>query len=286
VIAGRIYAQTAGLAMVGPAVLLTATVVLGPFVFVIYQTFIQKSGGTLGLANYQWLIGPAFLPALWNSLVISVGSVVLEVLLAVPLVLMLNQQLAGRSILRSLVSLPWAIPTITVATAFLWLGNTNYGLINQVGLATGLFSEPISFLGQPGWATFSVTLAHAWKGLPLVFIVILSALQSLSGEIVEAARVDGAGRLASLTYIVLPHLMPSIALAGVLSGIYNFALFDITFLLTGGGPSGSTTTLPLLLYNQAFRALDTGRASAVGLVIFLAGVTSLMVVLRLARRGR
>ncbi len=86
--------------------------------------------------------------------------------------------------------------------------------------------------------------------------------------------------------MVLPHLLPSIALAGVLSGIYNFALFDITFLLTGGGPSGSTTTLPLLLYNQAFRALDMGRASAVGLVVFLAGVVALAVVFRVSARAR
>jgi ABC-type sugar transport system permease subunit len=98
--------------------------------------------------------------------------------------------------------------------------------------------------------------------------------------------VDGAGRRASFEHIILPHLTPSIALAAVLSGIYNFALFDITYLVTGGGPSGSTTTLPLLLYNQAFRGLDQGRAAAVGLVIFGAGVLALTIVLGLSRRRR
>jgi len=286
VIGRRTYFQAAGLAMVGPAVFLTATVVLAPFVWVVAQSFIEKGSGTLGLANFAWLTGPAFLPALWNSLLISVGSVLVEVMLAVPLALLLNRPLAGRAFLRSIVTIPWAIPTVAVATGFLWLGNTNYGLFNQIGLATGVFSEPISFLGERGWATAWVTLAHAWKGLPLVFIVILAALQSLSNEIVEAARVDGAGPLATFNNVVLPHLMPSIALAGVLSGIYNFALFDITFLLTGGGPSGSTTTLPLLLYNQAFRALDMGRASAIGLVVFLAGVVALAVVFRVSVRAR
>ncbi len=105
-------------------------------------------------------------------------------------------------------------------------------------------------------------------------------------DAIEAARVDGAGRRAVFTHVMLPHLTPSIALAAVLSAIYNFSLFDITFLLTGGGPSGSTTTLPLLLYNQAFRALDSGRAAAIGLVIFLSGVVALAVVLRLSRRTR
>jgi ABC-type sugar transport system permease subunit len=103
---------------------------------------------------------------------------------------------------------------------------------------------------------------------------------------VEAARVDGAGRWRTFQHIILPHLAPAIALAGVLSGIYNFALFDITFLLTGGGPSGQTTTLPLLLYNQAFRSLDAGRAAAIGLVIFLAGVVALVIVQRVTSRAR
>jgi multiple sugar transport system permease protein len=286
VIGSRRYLQATGLAMVGPAVFLTSTVVLAPFAYVVVQSFIEKDSGSFGPGNLVWLTGPAFLPALWNSLLISISSVLIEIIIAVPLALLLSQRLIGRAVLRSVVTIPWAIPTVAVATGFLWLGNTNYGLFNQIGLATGIFPEPISFLGERGWATASVTAAHAWKGLPLVFIVILAALQSLSREIVEAARVDGAGPLASFTHVVLPHLMPSIALAGVLSGIYNFALFDITFLLTGGGPSGSTTTLPLLLYNQAFRALDTGRASAVGLVVFLGGVIALATVFRVSARAR
>lgn len=272
--------------MVGPAVFLISTVVLAPFSYVVVQSFLAKGSGAISLANFQWLTGPAFLPSLWNSVLITGGSVAIEILLAVPLAILLNQPLAGRAILRSVITLPWAIPTIAVATGFLWLGNTNYGLFNQIGLASGVFPEPISFLGERGWATTWVTLAHAWKGLPLVFLLVLASLQSLSNEIVEAARVDGAGRFKAFAYIVLPHLMPSIALAGVLSAIFNFALFDITFLLTGGGPSGSTTTLPLLLYNQAFRALDMGRASAVGLVIFLSGVVALTVVFRLSSRSR
>ncbi len=285
-IGGRRYTHTAGLVMAGPAVFLTATVVLAPFAYVIYQSFLQKKTGAVGLFNYQWLLGPAFLPAFVNTVVISLGSVAIEVLVAVPLALMLNQRLIGRGVMRSVVALPWAIPTIAVATAFLWLSGTNYGVINQVGLATGLFREPIAFLGQPGVATVTVAAAHAWKGLPLVFIIVLSSLQSLPSEIVEAARVDGAGRRAIFSHVILPHIAPAIALAAVLSAIYNFSLFDITFLLTGGGPSASTTTLPLLLYNQAFRALDSGRAAAVGITIFLSGVVALAVVLGLSRRSR
>lgn len=272
--------------MTGPAAFLTIVVVLAPFTYVVLQSFVVKKTGDVGLGNFQWLLGPAFVPAFVNTLVISLGSVLIEVVVAVALALLLDQRVVGRGIMRSLVTLPWAVPTIAVATAFLWLGNTNYGIINQLGLATGVFPEPIAFLGERGVATLTVILACAWKGLPLVFLIVLASLQSLPHDIKEAARVDGAGSRAVFHHITLPHLTPAIGLAAVLSGIYNFALFDITFLLTGGGPSGSTTTLPLLLYNQAFRALDQGRAAAVGITIFLAGVCALAIVLRISRRSR
>ena len=116
----RTYFQAAGLAMVGPAVFLTATVVLAPFAWVVAQTFFEKDSGTLGLGNLAWLVGPAFLPAFWNSALISVGAVLIEVLVAVPLALLLDRPLAARAVLRSLVTIPWAIPTVAVATGFLW----------------------------------------------------------------------------------------------------------------------------------------------------------------------
>ncbi|MFN8457757.1 MAG: sugar ABC transporter permease [Anaerolineae bacterium] len=270
-----VYMQIAGVILIFPAVLLLFTLLIAPFIFVIWSSFIGKGETGPSLANYGWLLGPAFLPGLKNSLIIGAGSVALEVLAAVPLALLLNQQLYGRGILRALVTLPWAVPTISVAAAFLWLSNTNYGIFNQVGLATGLLKLPLAFLGDPWLAMPTVIVAHAWKGLPLAFIVIFASLQSLPAEHLEAAKVDGAWRLAQLRYIILPHLKSAIGLAAVLSGIYNFALFDLTFLLTGGGPAGATMTLPMLEYNQMFRTLNTGRASAVGVSIFLVGVLSL-----------
>jgi multiple sugar transport system permease protein len=124
-----------------------------------------------------------------------------------------------------------------------------------------------------------------------VFIIIFSALQSLPAELIEAAQVDGAWRLSQLRHIILPHLKTPIGLAAALSGIYNFALFDLTFLLTGGGPSGRTTTFPLIEYNVMFRSLNTGRAATVGVTIFLVGVLTLSLLFALnaqvrVRQGR
>jgi multiple sugar transport system permease protein len=280
------YSQLAGAVLVAPAAFLMSLVVVAPFVYVFWQSFFEKRGSTIGLGNFRWLLGPGFAPSLVATLEIGIGSVVLEVAAAVPLALLLNQPLPWRGVMRSLVTLPWALPTIAVATAFSWLANTNYGLFDQLAMASHLLKEPIAFLGDPAWALPAVTLAHAWKGLPLVFIIILSALQSLPPEQLEAARVDGASSWSQFLFVIVPHLKWSIALAGVLSGIYNFSLFDITFLLTGGGPAGATLTLPLLLYNQAFRGLDFGRAAAVGLVIFIAGLISLGVLFLAQGRER
>ena len=146
----RRYAQAAGLVMTGPAAFLTALVVLAPFTWVVLQAFVQKKTGAVGLANFQWLLGPAFVPAFVNTLVISIGSVVIEVLVAVPLALLLNQRLIGRGAMRALVTLPWAVPTIAVATAFLWLGNTNYGVINQVGPRHGHLRRADGVPGRAG----------------------------------------------------------------------------------------------------------------------------------------
>ena len=272
--------------LVLPAILLLSVIMLAPFVFIIWMSFNEDDTAGLTLTNYEWLVGPQFWPSLYHSLVIGIGSVGLEILAAIPLVLLLNERLPGRGLMRALVTLPWAIPTIAASAAFLWLGNVHYGIINQIGLATGILKEPFAFFQTPSLALPIVTLAHAWKGLPLVFIVLLASLQSLPNELLEAAKIDGARWLAQLRHIILPHLKTAIGLAAVLSGLYNFALFDLTYLLTGGGPVGATMTLPMFEYNQMFRALNTGRAATVGLTIFLAGILTLTLLFVMNARER
>ncbi len=265
--------QLVGLVMVVPAIVLMCSLLIAPFIMAVRWGFTEKSTSALGLANYGWLIRGVFAGAMGRSLYVAVGSVALELVVAVPLAILLNQRLPGRGLIRAAVTLPWAVPTICVATALLWLSNAQYGLLNQVALATGITHTNFSLFGSPQTALPAVTVVHAWKGLPLVFVIILASLQSLPTEYLEAAKVDGAWRMAQFRHIILPHLRSSIGLAAVVSGAYNFSHFDITYLLTGGGPAGMTTTFPLLLYNQQFRALDTGRAAAVGVSIFVVCIT-------------
>ena len=278
--------QIAGIVMVVPAILLLLMLLVAPFGYIIFASFIEKGSQGFSFGNYAWLSSPLFLPSFRNSLIIGVGSVLLEIIIAVPLAILLNQKMYLRGLWRALITLPWAVPTIAVAGAFLWLANPHYGIINQVGLEIGLLKEPLGFFGDPDLALLSVIVAHAWKGLPLVFIIVFASLQSLPEEQIEASKIDGAGKLRQLQYVILPHLKTSIALAAVLSGAYNFSLFDLTFLLTGGGPAGLTMGLPMLEYNQMFRSLNIGRAAVIGMTIFLSCIVALSALFVLMARDR
>mgnify|MGYP001255896791 FL=1 len=278
--------QIAGIVMVVPAILLLLMLLVAPFGYIIFASFIEKGSQGFSFGNYAWLSSPLFLPSFRNSLIIGVGSVLLEIIIAVPLAILLNQKMYLRGLWRALITLPWAVPTIAVAGAFLWLGNPHYGIFNQIGLEIGLLKTPLAFFGDPDLALLSVIVAHAWKGLPLVFIIVFASLQSLPEEQIEASKIDGAGKLRQLQYVILPHLKTSIALAAVLSGAYNFSLFDLTFLLTGGGPAGLTMGLPMLEYNQMFRSLNIGRAAVIGMTIFFSCIVALSALFVLMARDR
>ena len=278
--------QIAGIVMVVPAILLLLMLIVAPFGYIVFASFIEKGSQGFSFGNYAWLSSPLFLPSYRNSLIIGVGSVLLEIIIAVPLAILLNQKMYLRGLWRALITLPWAVPTIAVAGAFLWLGNPHYGIFNQIGLEIGLLKTPLAFFGDPDLALLSVIVAHAWKGLPLVFIIVFASLQSLPEEQIEASKIDGAGKLRQLQYVILPHLKTSIALAAVLSGAYNFSLFDLTFLLTGGGPAGLTMGLPMLEYNQMFRSLNIGRAAVIGMTIFFSCIVALSALFVLMARDR
>ncbi len=278
--------QIAGIVMVVPAILLLLMLLIAPFGYIIVASFLEKGSQGFSFGNFAWLSNPLFLPSFRNSLIVGIGSVLIEIIIAVPLAILLNQKMYLRGIWRALITLPWAVPTIAVAASFLWLSNPHYGIVNQIGLEIGLLTEPIGFFGDPDTALLSVVFAHAWKGLPLVFIIVFASLQSLPEEQIEASKIDGAKRFSQFQHVILPHLKTSIALAAVLSGAYNFSLFDLTFLLTGGGPAGLTMGLPMLEYNQMFRSLNIGRAAVVGITIFLSCIVSLSALFFLISRDR
>lgn len=239
----------------------------------------------VGLGNYaSELTSREFWAAVGRSTIFTVVSTGLELLLGVALALLMNQPLRFRWLLRSVVILPWALPTIVSALMWRWIDNAEYGALNALLVQGGLLDRYQQWLSNPDTAIWMVVLADVWKMTPLVAILVLAALQGISREQVEAARVDGAGPVAAFRYVVLPLLTPTLLVVLVLRTMEAFKVFDIVWVMTNGGPANTTQTIAIYAYHTAYRAYDFGRGAAIGYLIALAIMLLAAIYLRLLGR--
>ncbi|MCP4312836.1 MAG: sugar ABC transporter permease, partial [Bacteroidetes bacterium] len=167
----------------------------------------------------------------------------------------------GRSFVRGIFIIPWATPTFVAAFAWIWLLDAQYGIFNMVLTKLNILSEGIPWLGQLNTALLCVILAHVWKGLPWVVMVLLSGLQMVPKSLQEAARVDGANAWKEFWNVIVPSMKNVLLIVILLRVIWTFNWFDYVYLLTGGGPLDATTTWPVLIYKTGFEAYRFGRAS-------------------------
>jgi len=273
-----------GLLYVAPSVLLIAAIVLYPLVETIRLSFTNRdflkpaSGAYVGLANYQWLWGQErFWFAFRNSVVLTASAVAAEVVLAVALALLLNRAFTGRALVRGSFILPWAIPAFVAAFAWRWMLDPTFGVVNHALRLVGLTGAGVPFLSDPALALPTVIVAHVWKGLPWVVLVVLAGLQLIPREIQESARMDGASAAQEFWHITLPHIRFVLTIVVVLRTIWTFNWFDLTYLLAGGSMVTNTLILPIEVYSLGFVGFKLGRAAAVAgvMVLFLAGFTAL-----------
>lgn len=214
--------------------------------------------------NYKEILAQGDLGAAVKVTLVFVAVVVfLQLCLGLLLALILNSRIHGRRLARSLVLLPWVIPTVITALLWNWLYQPQYGLINYVLLKTGLIASPASWLADVKLALPSVMVTALWKQLPLMALMLLAGLQSIPVEMYEAARMDGAGALQSLRFITLPFLRSVIRTTVMISIILNFKQFPLFWIMTGGGPIDATTTLAIYSYKSAFVNLDFGKGAAI-----------------------
>src|SRR5262249_25427063 len=218
----------------------------------------------VGLENFQYfLTDPAFLASLQNTLVL-VGSVLaLTILIGIPLALLLDQPVIGRSIVRLMVIAPFFV--MSTVSALVWknlLMHPVSGLLSY--LATSLGLAPIDWFAD--MPMLSIVLIVAWQWLPFATLILLTALQSLDEEQREAAEMDGAGALSSFVYVTLPHLARPITVVILIETIFLLTVFAEIFVTTGGGPGLATTNIAFLIYSQALIHYDVGSASAGGMI--------------------
>lgn len=219
----------------------------------------------IGLGNYERLFdNPDFYTTLKITLIYSVLAVVIGVAVGMVAALALNRPFPGRTLVRGILLFGWAVPNVAAALVWLWIFNERSGILNTV--VTGLGLERVSWLTSTEMALPSILLVTVWQVAPFVMLVMLAALQSVPEEVKEAALVDGADRLSVFKAVTLPHVLPTLQLVSLLVMVWSIRRFDIIYLLTGGGPIGSTSTLIVKLRQVAFENHDLGLASAYGVV--------------------
>ncbi|MFQ6241672.1 MULTISPECIES: carbohydrate ABC transporter permease [Sinorhizobium] len=256
--------------------LVVMTAVIGwPLVDTVRLSFtdaklVGTEGGFIGPANYiKMLTGSNFQRALVTTTWFAVISVAAEMVLGVLAALLLNQQFRGRTALRALMILPWALPTVVNATLWRLIYNPEYGALNAALTQVGLLDSYRSWLGEPGTALAALIVADCWKNFPLVALIALAALQAVPRDITAASLVDGAGPFNRFRFVIMPYLAGPLLVALVLRTIEAFKVFDIIWVMTRGGPANSTRTLSILVYQEAFSFQRAGSGASLALIVTL-----------------
>lgn len=268
-----------GYAFILPLLLVLVTLVAYPFFAGIVLSFQNKTVGSdarwVGLDNYRELLtGDQYSSVFWQSVRVSfiytAVSVALKLIIGMLMALMVNEQFRGRMVVRALLFLPWATPTIIVALTWRWIldGSIN-GLINLFRVDYLGATTLIQFLSDPSKALWAVIIAVTWQGTPFYTMMLLAGLQAIPREHYEAAALDGAGPMQRFRDITLPGLVPAITITVLLSTIWTANSINFIYAMTRGGPSNATMTFPMLAFEIGIAgARQLGLAAAVSVLFF------------------
>lgn len=272
--ANRLGDLNTALIALAPVVLLFAIFNIYPILYSGYLSLMKWDGLSadrtfVGLDNYREIFNsPLFLNSLVVTVKYAVGVTILGVGLALVIAVLLNSIFRGRTLYRTLYFIPVVTSTIAVAIVWRLLMAPGFGYADIVLRNIGIMPPNPSWLRNPTWALYIVILVGTWKRLGFNIVIYMAGLQGIPNEYYDAAKVDGAGPIARFRYITVPLLSQITLLLVIMSIIDAFLIFDVVYVLTDGGPIGTTEVVGLLLYRQAFRYFDLGSASAIGWVIF------------------
>lgn len=268
----RLSERRLAFVFVAPALGLLAFTLLWPLVLAVDLSlrdvrFIGKSGTYVGLANYtEVLTQPRFWQSGVRSLIWVAGNAVVQTALALAAALVLHQNFPGVRIARVWVLLTWIVPTVVVVIIWRWLLSSSGGMINPLLVQTGLLQAPVGFFSSRESAMTTLILINSWRWFPFVTLMILAALTRIPSDLNEAARMDGARAWQRFSRITWPLLQPTLSVLLVVGTLLSFNVFDIIWLITAGGPSGGTQTLPVLIYETAFKGYELSRAAAISVL--------------------
>ncbi|CEL91416.1 MULTISPECIES: carbohydrate ABC transporter permease [Streptococcus] len=258
-----------------PAVIIVGLLFVYPFFSSIFYSFTNKNlimpnYRFVGLDNYKAVLSdPNFFSAFFNSIKWTVLSLAGQVIIGFILALALHRVRRFKKLYRTLLIVPWAFPTIVIAFSWQWILNGVYGYLPNIIVKLGLMEHAPAFLTDSTWAFICLVFINIWFGAPMIMVNVLSALQTVPQEQFEAAKIDGATSWQVFRHITFPHIKVVVGLLVVLRTVWIFNNFDIIYLITGGGPSNATMTLPIFAYNLGWGTKLLGRASAVTVLLFI-----------------
>lgn len=277
-----------GLLFVAPAELILLLFLAYPFFLGLWlgmtDTLVGRQGSFIGFDNYISLLHDAtFWLTVFNTFLYTVVAVLFKIVLGTGLALVLNRDFKGKGMIRAIVLLPWIIPTALSAICFWWLYDSTFSGISWTLMKLGLTDHFIDFLGDPWNARFSLIAANVWRGIPFFTIGLLAGLQTISPDLYEAAEIDGASSWKKFRRITLPLLAPLMTVVTVFSTIWTFADFQLVWIITKGGPAGTTHIFGTLSYQRAMQGGHFGEGAAISnfmLPILVACVFIAFIILR------
>lgn len=240
---------------------------VGSLILSFSQWNLIQSPVLIGFDNYRQLAqNPVFWQTLKNTAYFTFAGVPLQIALGLFLAVLLNNNTRGIEFFRTAYFLPVVSSTVAVSLIWQWLFDSHTGLINYLLGLVGI--DPVPWLVSPRWAMPSVIIVAVWKGIGYNMVIFLAALKGVPGELYESARIDGAGSWKQFWHITFPLISPSTFFVTVTSVINSFQVFDVTTVLTAGGPANATNTLVMMIYQYAFQFFRMGYASAIAYVLF------------------
>lgn len=254
-----------------PLIVYLCCVLVFPICWGIYISFTNKTiGGDanfIGLRNYERLLNdPEYIRSIVNTLKFTVVSIAIKTVLGTIMALALNVPFRGRNLVRALLMIPWTLPNIVVVYNWRWIFDSSSGIANHLLKSIGLIDQNLVWFGSAGLAMAAIVVANVWRGTPFFGISILAKLQTISDSYYEAAQIDGANVLQRFIYVTLPEIKDVIILSAMMSTIWTINEFESVWLLTGGGPNGSTEVMNVYSYKMAMRSMQLGRGIAVSVL--------------------
>lgn len=260
-----------------PTLIVFLVLIVYPVCSTIYLSFCNYRTQTIaqgaifnGINNYiKMFQDEEMWTSLWFTIKFTVVSVVLETVLGMLCAIIMNRRFRGNGLVCAMILIPWCIPTIVSGLMWSYIYAESFGIVNYILSVLNVIKEPIKWLSDGNWAFVSVICADVWKTVPYMSLLLLSALKTVSNDYLEAAALDGAGKVRTFFSIVLPNIRSVMMVAIMFRTIQSFRIYDLIKVLTNGGPQGSTKSLTMYAMEQYFTYGNMGYGAALAVLTFV-----------------